>query len=248
ASISSSQENSIMQSNGNNVDVNTANTSNDINMILDEGTGLFVPHRGSSTVTENVIQDYSNCILDEKTGLFVECGYEMDQLYEKYSSFSLSSNQCSQEVTSQSTDDSNHISKKFDEYSGRMEKKRRKKGQGNPLKWEQNKTKRARMNGKSYHSKQRVKDKVVGLKKREKRRLKPTCDSKYCEKSDLFKCNEITKAQREELFKSFWKNYDWKERKVMINNLIQKRSVTRRTQNGDSFRRNTSVNGQFSIG
>ncbi|CAH0730276.1 unnamed protein product, partial [Brenthis ino] len=55
---------------------------------------------------------------DEKSGLFVECSNEIDRLSEKYSSFSLSSTQCSREISSFSSSDSNFISKKLDETSG----------------------------------------------------------------------------------------------------------------------------------
>lgn len=101
--------------------------------------------------------------------------------------------------------------------------------------------KRARLNGKSYYSKQLVKNKIVELKRKEKRRLKPPCDSKKCEKSQFFQCNVINKAQREEIFNSFWKNLDWKERKAMITNLVEKCSVARRTQNSEKSRRNASI-------
>ena len=120
------------------------------NMVLDETTGLFV-HQQSHSTEETDIREYSvstDYILDEKTGLFVECSNEFDRLSESSDSFSLSSNQCSEEVNSDS--DSHYMSKKLDENSGKMQRKRRTKGQGRPEKWEANKVKRARLNGKAY--------------------------------------------------------------------------------------------------
>lgn len=234
-SVSQANDGSVNSSN------NGANSLSDENMVLDETTGLFVLRKSNSTIEENIVQDYSNYILDEKTGLFVEHNNEIDRLSERYSSFSLSSTQCSREISSLSSADSNYMSKKLDETSGQIQRKRRKKGQGKPEKWEANKMKRARLSGKSYYSKQHVKNKMVGLKKREKRQLKPPCDSKKCEKSQFFQCNVIKKAQREEIFNSFWKNLDWKERKAVIINLVEKSSVARRTQKSDKSRRNASI-------
>lgn len=62
-----------------------------------------------------------------------------------------------------------------------------------------------------------------------------------CEKSQVFQCNVINKAQREEIFNSFWKNLNWKERKTMIINLVEKSSVARRTQNSNKSRRSSSI-------
>lgn len=119
-------------------------------MFLDKTTGLFVLRQSNSTVEENTVQDYSNYILDKKSGLFVECSNKIDRLSEKYSSFSLSSTQCSREISSLSSSDSNFISKKLDETSGQIVRKRKKKRQGKQEKWAANKVKRARRSGKSY--------------------------------------------------------------------------------------------------
>lgn len=56
----------------------------------------------------------------------------------------------------------------------------------NPDKWQKNIIKRARQEGKQYYSAKKIKGQIVGKQKREKRVLKPGCNSSKCKKKQVF--------------------------------------------------------------
>lgn len=210
-------------------------------LVLDETTGEF-KYIECETEDNVSTSDYSGFILDEQTGLFIPKNDDQNFVPTDLSS-------CWQPSTtsfSVDSNDSNRRNIELDENFGLISKKRRKKGQGKPYKWLKNIVKKARQEGKQYYSAKTEKGKIVGKQKREKRVLKPGCDSNKCKMSKYFKCNEVTESQRKEIFNSFWKNMSWKERKVMIGVLVEKRPVARRTSDCNS-RRNLTLKYQLKI-
>ena len=47
----------------------------------------------------------------------------------------------------------------------------------------------------------------------------PRCNCSLSQKNTVIKCNEITKPEREEIFKYFWK-LSWKEKKIFVKLLV----------------------------
>ena len=93
------------------------------------------------------------------------------------------------------------------------------------------KNKRLRMTGLQYKG---VKKDESGQKhyseNRNERILSESNCSRKCEKKvGGRRCSDINQATRESIFKLFWRNMDWKQKKVYVVNLVDKCAVKRRT-------------------
>nr|CAH7740939.1 unnamed protein product [Callosobruchus chinensis] len=85
------------------------------------------------------------------------------------------------------------------------------------------------MRGKTYTGFRRPKQQKRTFQdvERNERILGPTCSSEVCKKSSKRRCHEITEASRREIFKAFWNDLDWEQRKVYVSNLVSKREKMR---------------------
>ncbi|KAK6177541.1 hypothetical protein SNE40_015624 [Patella caerulea] len=95
---------------------------------------------------------------------------------------------------------------------------RSKRGMSDPSKWQRNKNKKLRMEGKPYKGIAKVDGRKWFCAEREERILGARNCSRKCEKSR--KCGLITDNSRVEIFKSFWHNMDWSEKKIYVTNLV----------------------------
>lgn len=86
-----------------------------------------------------------------------------------------------------------------------------------------NKNKLLRMKGKDYKGLKKNKDnKFVLSENKSARKMGPRCDSTFCKKNVVKrKCFTIKDDDREQLFKSFWYNMTWCERKTYVSALCQ---------------------------
>ncbi|KAG8254582.1 hypothetical protein J6590_108354 [Homalodisca vitripennis] len=103
-----------------------------------------------------------------------------------------------------------------------------------------------RRSGEAYMGLTRTKDgRKVNIEKR-KRRMGQTCNSNLCAQSRLRYCNLITEEQRKELFRDFWENLSWDEKKEYIVSMVEKVEVNRRrSRSGNKSRRNITLKYHF---
>nr|CAH7731800.1 unnamed protein product [Callosobruchus chinensis] len=98
------------------------------------------------------------------------------------------------------------------------------------------------MKGKTYTGFRRPKQQKRTFQdvERNERILGPTCSSEVCKKSSKRRCHEITEASRREIFKAFWNDLDWEQRKVYVSNLVSKREKMRATKSDNDPSRQSS--------
>lgn len=64
--------------------------------------------------------------------------------------------------------------------------------------------------------------------KRNAREMGPMCTSKFCAASEIRKCEDFTQEDRRKLFKTFW-SLPWKEKKIMVTELVQLEPTKKKT-------------------
>lgn len=62
---------------------------------------------------------------------------------------------------------------------------------------------------------------------REERKIKPTCTSIVCRKSQKRNCSKFTEEIRKNMFDKFWKEMDWSQRKVFVCSNVTKGYTSR---------------------
>ncbi|KAL1516317.1 hypothetical protein ABEB36_000236 [Hypothenemus hampei] len=117
----------------------------------------------------------------------------------------------------------------------------KKRKRSNKENWTRVKNKRLRMEGQKYLGFNKTEDgKIQQTSERIARSLKPACKSEACRKSTKRRCIEFSKRIRKNIFHKFWKDMNWKERKIFVNSLVLKKSTVRKTCTGQESRRNTT--------
>lgn len=97
------------------------------------------------------------------------------------------------------------------------------------------------MEGKAYVGYRRTKEgKVKQDVQREERKQGATCKSKMCEKSKLRECNIIKEEERKAIFREFWEEMSWDQRRVYITGLVDS-ILRKRPSSGESRRKGTLV-------
>ncbi|XP_032373999.1 uncharacterized protein LOC116690887 [Etheostoma spectabile] len=106
-----------------------------------------------------------------------------------------------------------------------------------PSKWNQNKQKQLRMEGKSYVSKRKKDGEVVT---KQPRAMGPRCTSNACKKASNRLCNEINEETRKKVFDEFWQQMDWAQRKLYVSQQVDRDPVERSRAVGAQSRRSVS--------
>lgn len=83
--------------------------------------------------------------------------------------------------------------------------------------------KKRRMMGQPYIG--RIKDEEIT---KEPRVMRPRCRSAACVKSSKHHYSKIGEADREKIFKSFWENMNWEEKRMYVRRLVDVTPVQRR--------------------
>ncbi|KAK7130348.1 hypothetical protein R3I93_019849 [Phoxinus phoxinus] len=96
--------------------------------------------------------------------------------------------------------------------------------------------KRRRMMGQPYVGISRKE--VVNM---EPRVMGPRCQSAACVKSSKLHCSAIGEADRENIFKCFWENMNWAEKKMYVRGLVDVIPVKRRRGSDNSRRSSTLI-------
>ena len=102
----------------------------------------------------------------------------------------------------------------------------------NPDGWQRSVQKKQRLSGQSYLAKRQKE--VVTQKPRE---MGPRCpESAAHSKSSKMECNKIAEGDREKIFKDFWENMSWDEKRMYVRCLIDVTPVQRKRGVEDSRR------------
>lgn len=117
-------------------------------------------------------------------------------------------------------------------------KKRKKRAQVEKNTWLVAKNKNRRECGKSYWGRKKESDVWNYKKIKVARAIKARCKCAQTCDTATMKCALVTDAQRQQIFKTFWK-MDWKQKKVYVNTLVQttKPSNPRNRTNPNASRR-----------
>ena len=75
----------------------------------------------------------------------------------------------------------------------------------------------------------------------EERKMGVSCQSAACHKSTKLHCRDVEEPKREEIFKYFWEELDWGERKIYVKSLVEVSSVKRRRTGAETSRRSASI-------
>ncbi|CAH1106162.1 unnamed protein product [Psylliodes chrysocephalus] len=110
-------------------------------------------------------------------------------------------------------------------------------------KWIDFKNKKLRQEGKAYVGWSRPKNTPTKREtKREERKIGPRYGSTLCKKSKTRKCHTISEENKQELFKKFWSDMSWDQKKVYIASLVLKSVTARSTKGaGEKSRRSSSL-------
>lgn len=114
-------------------------------------------------------------------------------------------------------------------------RKRAKKNDKN--RWKKTTDQTSRESGLQYEGKKKVGDVWVYNNIRKERTLKERC---HCHdaKESKFKCSSITEEKRQEIFKKFWSEMTWKEKKMYVRTLtVRKLTARKRTLKENSKRK-----------
>ncbi|XP_022197121.2 uncharacterized protein LOC111054395 [Nilaparvata lugens] len=103
---------------------------------------------------------------------------------------------------------------------GRFINKRNRKGQAKREEWFDSKNKKLREQGKQYTGwKKEESGKSKRGKERKSRKLGPRCQGRGCQRSGRT-CNEVSNDERETIFRDFWTNLSWGQKKTYIASLV----------------------------
>lgn len=75
----------------------------------------------------------------------------------------------------------------------------------------------------SKHKYEKIKHNV----QRRERKIKPTCNSNVCRKAKKRNCSKFSEASREFVFKKFWRELDWPQRKIFVASNVIKGNTAR---------------------
>lgn len=117
----------------------------------------------------------------------------------------------------------------------RNENTKTKSGESN---WIKNQNKRLRMQGKAYKGMKKEDGKWGFVIDRNKRTLGERNCSKRCATSKVKQCSSFNEDDRKAIFKMFWENMNWEERKVYVNSLVGTSATASKT--AENSRRNLS--------
>nr|CAI5850826.1 unnamed protein product [Callosobruchus analis] len=113
--------------------------------------------------------------------------------------------------------------------------------------WSREKAKIRRMIGMSYigYTRDR-KGKVFHNKERENRVMGPRCQSNKCMKYKNRFCINMSEDERNSIFKKFWEDMSWDQKKIYVSNLVQKKDIERKFL--ENSRRSSTYNYFLKIG
>ena len=122
-----------------------------------------------------------------------------------------------------------------------IRRKKAKRGQSKKEEWKRNSNQAKRMRGESYTG--FAKDNTGKYKQsvtKIPRMLAPPCGCKLSKSGKILKCALFTEENRKEIFKNFWSNMSWDERKVFVANNVEQVTKKRKRTDAETSRRSMS--------
>ncbi len=107
--------------------------------------------------------------------------------------------------------------------------------------WARNKAKACREKGEEYMGFRRVGKTMIQDTMRSARKMKSACSSKECKRVKARHCSDITEDQRREIFKHFWQNTTWEQRRSFITTHVKKSATSRIYTTNENSRRKNSL-------
>ncbi|CAH2006139.1 unnamed protein product [Acanthoscelides obtectus] len=105
----------------------------------------------------------------------------------------------------------------------KMNETRKRKKIADPAEWKRLKNKQLRMEGKEYLGYRKKKgEKIVHDTIRREREMGMACNSARCNKSKNKNCFKFKEETRKNIFKKFWNEMNWAQRKVVISSNVFK--------------------------
>ncbi|CAH2012025.1 unnamed protein product [Acanthoscelides obtectus] len=112
-----------------------------------------------------------------------------------------------------------------------MNETRKRKKIADPAEWKRLKNKQLRMEGKEYLGYRKKKgEKIVHDTIRREREMEMACNSARCNKSKNKNCFKFKEETRKNIFKKFWNEMNWAQRKVFISSNVFKGKKARGEQ------------------
>ena len=105
--------------------------------------------------------------------------------------------------------------------------------------WKRNKTKKKRMTGEAYVAKKKVDGQYVEVERKEQE-LGPRGCNRRCEMAVATQCSKLSEQMRETLFRSFWKEMTWEQKKTYVVGLVERKPVAERKTTAGVSRGNFS--------
>ena len=105
-----------------------------------------------------------------------------------------------------------------------FKKQKARNGLADNSKWQKVQRKQQRMYGEAYCSSTKGTDGEYIVQ--EPRMIGERCSSKRCSKAK--RCNDLSEEDRQRIFRKFWKDLDWGQRKIYTASLVDKGNVKRR--------------------
>lgn len=133
----------------------------------------------------------------------------------------------------------NNEASDIEEY-GDMNEGRKRRHRPSQSEWKKNKNKKLRMEGKEYLGYTKPKGQVMKQNQvRETRSLRPACASERCKKSKQRMCEKLTEEERKCIFRKFWSELNWDQRKIYAISHVNRVPTQRKTTLNDSRRGET---------
>ncbi|KAK5640008.1 hypothetical protein RI129_010819 [Pyrocoelia pectoralis] len=106
-------------------------------------------------------------------------------------------------------------------------RKRKKRQNVDEKTWSKNQNKKLRENGEVYFGKKKINATWNYEIEKQQRQLRPACNCKASLKNKSLQCKSLSDTDRSEIFKIFWSEMTWEQRKVYINMLVKKENTKR---------------------
>ncbi|CAH2267921.1 jg8383 [Pararge aegeria aegeria] len=91
------------------------------------------------------------------------------------------------------------------------------------MSWKRVENEKRRMLGEKYTGFRKAEEKYVQDSLKGERKLGPVCNSKFCQKNEIFECSKFSDEIRQSIFGEFWK-MTWEEKKIFVLSMIDIRA------------------------
>ncbi|GLV37529.1 hypothetical protein CBL_20341 [Carabus blaptoides fortunei] len=213
---------------------NTSGVSSELNIIEPEETDYFQDSESGQNAISTSAQNLNNIEEDDEPD---------EPFQDSGSSYKPTDSEDSDSGKNNILQPSERKNRGFASVTENPKKKRARKGHPEPNTWKRNINQTSRMKGQSYSVVKKTKDIAKNtVIQRKQRELGPRCNSSMCLKSkEKRQCYKISEEQRQAVFKLFWSDMNWNERKIFVATLVHRVNVKQRTTQKASSPKNYTL-------